>query len=99
MVLLITRDDSSFFSATLRLQGRLEGPWGDRVEVECSALLGYFTEVVVDLSGVSGVDREGLRSLRRIHRRGVRLVGNDGTLHGLLEDEGIAVGRIAARTA
>jgi len=99
MVLLITRDDGTFFSATLRLQGRLEGPWGDRVELECASLLGYFTEIVVDLSGVSGLDRDGLRALRRIRRRGVTLVGAEGSLPRLLEGEGISVVRIATRTA
>ena len=99
MVFLITRDDSTFFSATLRLQGRLDGPSGDRLEVECAALLGYFTEIIVDLSGVSGLDREGLRALRRIHRRGVKLVGSEETLPRLLEGEGISVVRIATRTA
>src|SRR5262249_11667454 len=99
MVFLITRDDNTFLSATLRLQGSMDGPSGDRVEVECSPLLGYFAQVVVDLSGVSGVGPDGLRAVRRIHRRGVRLVGSEETLPRLLQGEGIPVIRIATRTA
>ena len=99
MMLLITRDDGTFSKATVRLQGRLEGDWGNHLQNECAALLGYFAEVVVDLSDVSGVDREGLRVLRRIHRRGVRLVGGDGMLPALLESEGVPVGRSAIRMA
>ena len=99
MMLLITRDDGTFSKATVRLQGRLEGAWGNHLQNECAALLGYFADVVVDLSEVSGVDREGLRALHRIHRRGVRLVGTEGIVPGLLESEGVPVGRPAIRTA
>jgi hypothetical protein len=61
---------------TLRLEGRLAGPWVDELartwgELRAERYGGSFR---VDLDGVTFVSQSGKSLLRRIHREGARFV-------------------------
>jgi ABC-type transporter Mla MlaB component len=76
-MLRITIDESPG-SVTLRLEGKLIGPWVEEVE-QCwrrvFATLGTRT-VLVDLSAVDFVDRAGRSLLARMHLAGFRLASS-----------------------
>jgi anti-anti-sigma regulatory factor len=75
-MLRITLDEGPG-SVTLRLEGKLIGPWVEEVE-QCwrkvFATRGMRT-VLVDLSAVDFVDRAGRELLGRMHAAGFRLEG------------------------
>jgi anti-anti-sigma regulatory factor len=75
-MLRITIDESPG-SVTLRLEGKLIGPWVEEVELcwkKAFSTLGPRT-VLVDLSAVDFVDRAGRMLLTRMHSAGFRLEG------------------------
>jgi anti-anti-sigma regulatory factor len=58
---------------TLRLEGRLIGPWVAEFRGACERALAAGGAVIVDLSEVAFADREGLKLLSALDRRGVTL--------------------------
>jgi len=67
--------ETACFEHTLRLEGRLAGPWVDELARTWGQLrerdVGSFC---VDLDGVTFVSQSGKSLLRRIHRDGARFV-------------------------
>lgn len=64
-------------STTLRLEGKLVGPWIPELE-HCWHGLSSTTKpahLIVDLAGVSWVDSSGRALLREMHSRGATLEG------------------------
>ena len=89
MLLRITHQDAG----TLKLEGRLVQPFIELLERECSELLGVPGAVTLDLSSVTFVDRTGVESLKRLHRRGVVIRGCSDAVASILEAEHIPVER------
>jgi anti-anti-sigma regulatory factor len=54
---------------TVRLEGRLVGPWVDEVRRTCEPFLGNGSRLTVDFSQVSFVDRDGVALCRRLRQR------------------------------
>jgi len=55
---------------TVRLEGRMVGPWVDELDRACQPHLGNGHALTLDFSGVSFIGREGValcRSLRQRH--------------------------------
>lgn len=69
-MLRISVIESSEEESTLRLEGRVIGPWVDELSRLCASLLKERVSVTLDLSGVSFVDGHGLALFRelRTHR-------------------------------
>ena len=69
-MLRISIVESSPEASTLRLEGRVIGPWVDELSRLCASLLKERASVTLDLSGVSFVDGDGLDLFRelRTHR-------------------------------
>ena len=65
-------------STALRLEGRLAGPWVQELERCWDSVVGTTTNhpLTVDLSAVTYVDSDGKDLLKKIHRRGARLVAS-----------------------
>ena len=65
-------------STTLRLEGRLAGPWVQELERCWDSTVGTATNhpLTVDLSAVTYVDSDGKDLLKKIHRQGTRLVAS-----------------------
>lgn len=83
-MLRITRlDGNTGTAATLRLEGKLLGPWVDEL-VQASAAL---PRVRLDLSAVSFVDAAGMRALRELVRHGATVAACSGFVAELLQRE------------
>jgi ABC-type transporter Mla MlaB component len=54
---------------TLRLEGRLVGPWVEEVRRTCEPFLGDGPALTLDFSRVSFVDRDGVALCRRLRQR------------------------------
>lgn len=60
-------------TATLRLEGRVMGPWVEEVRRSCRDALGRGIAVTLDLSAVSFVDADGIVLFRELASREVAL--------------------------
>ena len=64
-------DDSG--PTTLRVEGRLVGPWVTELHRECERLLGHGHALVIDLAELRFLDEPALTLLRSLERRSVTL--------------------------
>ena len=55
---------------TLRLEGRVAGPWTSVLDRECRGLLARGVNVMLDFQGVSSVDEQGFTTLRSLPAAG-----------------------------
>jgi anti-anti-sigma regulatory factor len=76
---------------TLVLEGKVAAEWDALLERECSGLLRSRRAVSLDLAGVDFIDRAGVRTLRRLSRKGVGIVCRPGPVASVLEGEGIPI--------
>lgn len=60
--------------ATLRLEGRLIGPWVGELRRTCEAVLGQGGGVTLDLSEVSFIDDDGIALFRALRGRRIAVV-------------------------
>ena len=60
--------------STLHLEGQLIGPWVEELRRTCEPLLTHGAELSLDLSSVSFVSREGVRTLWELRDRQVTLL-------------------------
>jgi len=81
-MLRISQSKPALYS-TIRLEGKLLGPWVEEVRSTVEALRSD-TEVCLSLEGLSFADADGIELLRALRRRGVPLVGGSGLIEGLL---------------
>ena len=94
MTLRITRENESRARTTLVLEGKVAAEWAALLERECSDLLRLRRSVSLDLSGVTFVDRAGVRTLGRLSRKGVEIRCRPGPVASVLEGEGISVTQV-----
>lgn len=62
-------------SVTLKLEGRMVGPWVGEARETCEKLLGEGRAIKLNLVEVSFVDQEGVKFLASLVSRGVKLAG------------------------
>lgn len=58
----------------VRAEGQVIGPWVNELKRSCHELVRAGIEPIIDLAGVSFVDRDGVELLRDLGSRGVGLV-------------------------
>jgi hypothetical protein len=68
---------------TLKLEGKLVGPWVGELEAACREAMALGERLCLDLHAVSFVDADGVRLLRELLGRGARVVCS-GLVAGLL---------------
>jgi ABC-type transporter Mla MlaB component len=59
---------------TLRLEGRVVGPWVDELQTICEPHLRNDSELALDLAEVSFVDESGIPLLASLRSRGAKLL-------------------------
>src|SRR5271157_711326 len=96
-VLRITTEDKGN-SISLRLEGRVEGPW---VEVLRKAWIGPTrrdgcNEITVDLGAVSFADPDGRKLLLTMKKQGVTLMKLSGFMREVLERDGSSLNNYLA---
>jgi hypothetical protein len=70
-MLRIVRNETGNGQATLRLEGQVIGPWVGELEQVCAPILASGVGLLLDLSGVSFLSREGVLLLCRLRDRQV----------------------------
>ena len=73
-MLRLTRTTRLPQEVTLLLEGQIVAEWVELLEAECLTLLRTDQKVLLDLSGVSYLDRRAARLLRDLAARSVSLV-------------------------
>ena len=73
---------------TLRLEGRLEGPWAAELEKCWKATLAGLCKpkVRVDLTGVTFIDSAGKARLAAMHRIGAEFIASDCLTKAIVEE-------------
>lgn len=73
-MLRLTRTNKPPHEVILLLEGQIVAQWVRLLEEECRELLSADQRVLLDLSGVSYLDRQAARLLRELSERSVRLI-------------------------
>lgn len=87
-MLKITPSSSSPTHVTLRLEGRVLGPWVDIFQTSCRDALARYDRVTVDLTDVSFVDAAGVAALRELDSGRVSVTGCRGFIAHMLREVG-----------
>ncbi len=74
-------------ATTLRLEGRVIGPWVDELRRVCERALASGGTLTLDLGDVSFVDRAGVRLLKSLTGRDVMLLNGSGFVGEQLKAE------------
>ena len=74
-MLKISQIGSANHSVTLRLEGRIVGPWVGEAREACERILEEGRKVKLNLAEVSFVDQDGVKFLADLVSRGVKLAG------------------------
>jgi anti-anti-sigma regulatory factor len=74
-MLKISPIGSGNHSVTLRLEGRMVGPWVSEARETCENILDEGRKVKLNLTEVSFVDQDGVKFLADLVSRGVKLAG------------------------
>ena len=80
-MLKIVSADRPGDGATLRLEGRVIGPWVDELRRACQRVLVTDTRLTLDLHEVAFVERAGLELLRSLADEGVAVVNCPAFVH------------------
>jgi ABC-type transporter Mla MlaB component len=72
-MLRITATESGNHQITLRLEGRIAGPWVTELWKACEKIFGEGQALILDLAEVSFLDPAGVTLLAKVRSRGVEL--------------------------
>ena len=86
MLRITTQDNPRIL--TLRVEGRLIGPWAVELEKCWRSMLASASGAMVrvDLNGVTFVDATGKAVIAAMHERGAQLIANDCQTCALIEE-------------
>ncbi len=73
-MLRISSTEGGSHTVTLRLEGRIAGPWVAELREACERRVAAAGSLKLDLAEVSFVDQEGVELLSELRLRGVLLV-------------------------
>jgi hypothetical protein len=75
-MLRITVVESSKIAVTLRVEGRLTGPWVEELRIACNVhTFPDEVQLSLELADISFADAEGIALLKELRNRGVGLMG------------------------
>lgn len=81
----ITPVREDFQSICLKIEGRVVGKWVTELDHFCVAFLVMEKSLVLDLSGVSFIDQQGITLVKHLQRKSVKLQGARPLVKALLE--------------
>lgn len=87
-MLKITQIAEDDMSMTLKLEGQIVGRWVNELEKECKKYMGKRSKLILDLSGATCVDDQGIKMLSAMVGDQVKLIRCSLLLSGLLENGG-----------
>jgi len=86
-MLMITRSEENGLTRTLKLEGKLLGPWIGELESACGRPHIPLNQVCLDLGGLTFVDAEGACFLKSLIRDGTRVIACSGFVAEMLHQE------------
>jgi len=86
-MLRLTRTTRLPHEVVLVLEGQLVAEWVELLEAECLTLLQADQKVLLDLSGVSYLDRRAARLLRELGARSVSLINTPPLVADLVTED------------
>jgi hypothetical protein len=87
-MLMITGSHGSDLTRTLKLEGKVMGPWLGELASAYGRLHVPPDRVCLDLSGLTFIDTEGARFINRLIRDGTRVIACSGFVAEMLNREG-----------
>jgi hypothetical protein len=84
LMLRLTRISGKHPTETIKLEGKLLGPWVDEVRKACTVGAGPSSRINLDISALTFVDAAGEELLRDLIGRGVEVVACSGFVAELL---------------
>ncbi len=84
-MLMIKRIEVDDAMPTLKLEGKLQGPWVDVLRNVCEERSSASDRLRLDLAAVTFVDAAGLDYLKELLRGGISVVASSGFVAALLE--------------
>jgi len=84
-MLRITRRVGNGSGETLKLEGKLQGPWVDEAHGAYASSAAHASRICLDLSGLTFADGEGAVLLRELIRSGAEVVGCSSYVAELLQ--------------
>jgi len=73
-MLKISKVETANRTVTLKLEGRVVGPWVGEMREACESVLTEGVELILDLTDVSFADTSGLSALSNLKSRGVSVL-------------------------
>ena len=86
MLRVTTNAEEEQGKVTLKLEGKLAGPWVEEFERCWSSTVEKWKQVVVELAGVTFIDSKGKCLLAKIHGQGAKLVGTGLMTRSIIEE-------------
>jgi outer membrane protein len=86
MLRVTTNVEEGQGKVTLKLEGKLAGPWVEEFERCWSSTFEKWKQVVVELAGVTFIDSKGKRLLAKIHSQGAKLIGTGLMTRSIIEE-------------
>ena len=86
MLRVTTSVEAGQGKVTLKLEGKLAGPWVEEFDRCWSATVEKNKEVVVELAGVTFIDSKGKCLLAKIHGQGAKLIGTGLMTRSIIEE-------------
>jgi len=86
MLRVTTNAEEGQGKVTLKLEGKLAGPWVEEFERCWSSTSEKWKQVVVELAGVTFIDSKGKCLLAKIHGQGAKLVGTGLMTRSIIEE-------------
>jgi len=86
MLRVTTNAEEGQGKVTLKLEGKLAGPWVEEFERCWSSTSEKWKQVVVELAGVTFIDSKGKCLLAKIHDQGAKLVGTGLMTRSIIEE-------------
>ncbi len=86
MLRVTTNAEEGQGKVTLKLEGKLAGPWVEEFERCWSSTVEKWKQVVVELAGVTFIDSKGKCLLAKIHGQGAKLVGTGLMTRSIIEE-------------
>jgi len=85
-VLRLTQTSNANGEIVLRVEGRIVSDWAGVLEQECLKLLDQGSRVVLDIGQVSYLDRRGVRVLRQLLQKRLRILNGTPLVEELLQE-------------
>jgi len=86
MLRVTTKVEEEYGRVTLKLEGKLAGPWVDEFERCWRSAIEKWKNLVVELEGVTFIDSKGKCLLAKIHGQGAKLTGAGLMTNSIIEE-------------